>query len=106
MVILSSGDSMVIRTLGSVLHITPSRLIVVKISKPNEVPPLHCEVIDANNELIGHVIDVIGPVEAPFAVIKPVKLSALSFVKPSTVLFYRCKARKARRKHRRRQRRK
>ncbi len=97
---------MVIRTLGSVLHITPSHLIVVKISRPNEVPPLRCEVIDANNELVGHVVDVIGPVEAPFAIVKPIKLSVLSFVKPSTVLFYRYRVPKARRKRGRRQRRK
>jgi len=97
---------MVIRTLGPVIHVTSSRLIIVRLSNSTELPPLRCEVVDANSELIGHVIDIIGPVGSPYAVVKPMKLSVLSFIKPSTVLFYRYrKTRKAQRKPRRKQKR-
>ena len=97
---------MVIKTLGPVIHVTPSRLIIVRLSNPTELPPLRCEVIDANNELIGHIIDIIGPVASPYAVVKPAKLSILSFVKPSTVLFYRYhKIGKTQRRSRRKQKR-
>jgi len=95
---------MAIRTLGPVIHVTPSRLIIVRLSNPTELPPLRCEVVDANSELVGHVIDIIGPVKSPYAVVKPMKLTVLSFVKPSTVLFYRYrKSRKMQRKSRRKQ---
>ncbi len=85
------------RSLGSVLHITPSRLIIVKLSRPKPIPPLNSEVLDAQGERIGTIVDIIGPVDSPYAVVKPIKPAVLSFVKPSMVLFYR-PPRKERRK--------
>ncbi|MEM0026318.1 MAG: RNA-binding protein [Ignisphaera sp.] len=79
------------RPLGSVLHITRSRYIIVKIHDKKSLPILGSDVVDPNNEIIGKVIDVIGPIDKPFAVVKAVKPGIVSFLKPSTFLFYRTK---------------
>lgn len=79
------------RPLGSVLHITRSKYIIVKIHDKKNLPLLGSEVLDANNEIVGKVIDIIGPVDRPFAVVKAVKPGIVSFLKSSTFLFYRTK---------------
>ncbi len=80
---------MPLRPLGSVLHITKSKYIVVKLVKADDLPPLGAEVVDANNEVIGRLIDIIGPVTQPYAIVKPLKPSVVSFIKPTMFLFYR-----------------
>ncbi len=88
------------RTLGSVLHVTPSKLIIVRLSDPNNIPPLNVEILNASGEKVGVLVDIIGPIESPYAVVKPTSPIALSVAKPSTVLFYRVRSqpKKARRK--------
>lgn len=78
-----------LRLLGSVYTVTKSNLIIAKIDDPEKIPRIGDGVVDANNEYIGRVVDIVGPVTSPFAVLRPVKLSILSMLKPSTVLFYR-----------------
>jgi len=78
-----------VRPLGTVLHITRSKYVIVKIHEKKFLPPIGSEVVDANNELMGKVVDVIGPVDSPYAVVKPLRLSMISFIKPSMLLFYR-----------------
>lgn len=75
--------------LGPVLHVTPSKLIVVKLSNPKNIPKLGVEVVTASGELVGVLMDIIGPVDKPFAVVKPRGALALSLAKPSVVLYYR-----------------
>lgn len=75
--------------LGSVESITRSRLILVKIEKKDVVPSIGSKVIDANGAEIGWIMDIIGRVDQSYAVVKPLSYSVLSFVKPSTVLFYK-----------------
>ncbi|MEO3993430.1 MAG: Gar1/Naf1 family protein [Desulfurococcaceae archaeon TW002] len=56
--------------LGYYLHKTPSGKLIVKLSgkKP---PKLGSKVVDSRGNLVGIVTDIIGPVNSPYAVIKP-----------------------------------
>jgi RNA-binding protein len=58
----------VLQRLGKVLNVTPSQSIVVKVEK---APKAGATVIDENLKVVGRVFDIIGPVSAPYAVIKP-----------------------------------
>ncbi|MEM1646384.1 MAG: hypothetical protein QXL96_11115 [Ignisphaera sp.] len=75
--------------LGSVDIITKAKLILVRIEKPENVPIVGSKVVDANGVEVGKIVDVIGPISKPYAVVKPVSYAVLSLIKPSTVLFYR-----------------
>ncbi|RLG78032.1 MAG: hypothetical protein DRO12_00520 [Thermoprotei archaeon] len=77
------------RKLGAVLHITPSNLVVVKCTNPKEIPPLGAHVMGADGEVIGRVVDIIGPISSPYIIVKPLSPSKLNAVHPSTVLYYR-----------------
>ena len=54
--------------LGRVRALTPSRNIIVKTEK---APKIGVEVVDENLKVVGKVFDIIGPVSAPYAVVKP-----------------------------------
>jgi RNA-binding protein len=54
--------------LGKVSNVTPSRNLIVKAENP---PKMGFEVVDENLNVVGKVFDIIGPVSAPYAVIKP-----------------------------------
>ena len=54
--------------LGKVLNVTPSQNLIVKTENP---PKLGSEVVDENLVVVGKVFDIIGPVTAPYAVVKP-----------------------------------
>lgn len=56
--------------LGYYLHKTPSGKLIVKISSKNP-PKLGSKVVNSRGNLLGVVTDVIGPVNSPYAVIKP-----------------------------------
>lgn len=60
------------KRLGYFLHISPSGRIIVKLSLPSP-PKLGSKVFSSRGELIGVVVDIIGPVKAPYAVVKPIK---------------------------------
>ena len=53
--------------LGKVSNVTPSRNMVVKVENP---PKLGFEIVDENLNAVGKVFDIIGPVSAPYVVIK------------------------------------
>jgi RNA-binding protein len=53
--------------LGKGSNVTPSRNLVVKAENP---PKMGFEVVDENLNVVGKVFDIIGPVSAPYAVIK------------------------------------
>ncbi|MGD0644280.1 MAG: Gar1/Naf1 family protein [Candidatus Bathyarchaeia archaeon] len=48
--------------------LTPSKNIIVKTENS---PKLGAEVVDENLKVIGKIFDIIGPVSAPYAVVKP-----------------------------------
>ncbi|HKM59980.1 MAG TPA: Gar1/Naf1 family protein [Candidatus Bathyarchaeia archaeon] len=54
--------------LGRVRALTPSKNVIVKAEK---VPKIGTEVVDENLTVVGKVFDIIGPVSAPYAVVKP-----------------------------------
>ena len=54
--------------LGRVRVLTPSKNIIVKAEK---TPKIGSEVVDENLRVVGKVFDIIGPVSAPYAVVKP-----------------------------------
>jgi RNA-binding protein len=57
-----------LQRLGKVSNVTPSRNIVVKAENS---PKIALEVVDENLNVVGKVFDIIGPVSASYAVIKP-----------------------------------
>jgi len=57
-----------LQKLGRVSNVTPSQNIIVKTENP---PKLGSEVVDENLVVVGKVFDIIGPVTAPYAVVKP-----------------------------------
>ncbi len=57
-----------LQKLGRVRALTPSKNIIVRTEK---APKIGTEVVDENLKVIGKVFDIIGPVSAPYAVVKP-----------------------------------
>jgi RNA-binding protein len=58
-----------LQRLGRVIRVTPSQSLIVKAENS---PKIGSEVIDENLKVVGKIFDIIGPVSAPYAVIKPV----------------------------------
>ncbi|NWF87482.1 H/ACA RNA-protein complex protein Gar1 [Candidatus Bathyarchaeota archaeon] len=54
--------------LGRVLHITPSKNIIIKVEN---TPKLGETVVDENLKSFGTVFDLFGPVSAPYVAVKP-----------------------------------
>jgi RNA-binding protein len=57
-----------LQKLGRIRALTPSKNIIVKTE---QAPRIGAEVVDENLNVIGKVFDIIGPVSAPYAVVKP-----------------------------------
>jgi RNA-binding protein len=57
-----------LQRIGPVLHISPSRNIIIKAEK---TPRIGETVVDENLRVIGKVFDIIGPVSSPYASIRP-----------------------------------
>jgi rRNA processing protein Gar1 len=57
-----------LQRLGRISNVSPSGNAIVKAENP---PKIGSEVVDENLNVVGRVFDIIGPVSAPYAVIKP-----------------------------------
>jgi RNA-binding protein len=57
-----------LQKMGRVRALTPSKNMIVKTEK---APKIGVEVVDENLKVVGKVFDIIGPVSAPYAVVKP-----------------------------------
>jgi RNA-binding protein len=57
-----------LQKVGRVRALTPSKNLIVKTEK---APKIGSEVVDENLKAVGKVFDIIGPVSAPYAVVKP-----------------------------------
>ncbi len=79
---------MQLRRLGVVLHATPNGYLVATIEDPERLPPLGVQVFDEERKPVGQLLDVIGPVKQPYAVVKPASREMLKSVKPGTALYY------------------
>ena len=53
--------------LGKVSNVTPSRNMVVKTEN---LPKIGFEVVDESLNVVGNIFDIIGPVSAPYAIVK------------------------------------
>ncbi len=82
---------MSLKILGSIINITKSGLIITKIEDYKNLPRIGSFIYDANGEKIGTLIDIIGPINSPYAVIRVEHRAMLSLLRPSMVLFYRYK---------------
>ena len=59
---------MCLQRLGRIINLTPSRNFIVKTEK---APKIGSSVVDQNLKIVGRVFDIIGPVSAPYAVVRP-----------------------------------
>lgn len=59
---------MCLQRLGRVLNVTPAQNVVVKLEN---IPKMGAAVNDENLNVVGRVFDIIGPVSAPYAVVRP-----------------------------------
>jgi rRNA processing protein Gar1 len=57
-----------LQKLGRVRALTPSKNMIVKTE---QAPKIGAQVVDENLSVIGKVFDIIGPLSAPYAVVKP-----------------------------------
>jgi RNA-binding protein len=57
-----------LQRLGLILHVTPSRNVVARIEK---VPRIGETVVDENLKPVGKILDILGPVSSPYAMIAP-----------------------------------
>lgn len=55
--------------LGTVVNVSQGGLLV----KAPRMVPIGSSVVDVRNQPVGRVVDVIGPVAAPFLLVKPSK---------------------------------
>ncbi|UCH31183.1 MAG: H/ACA RNA-protein complex protein Gar1 [Candidatus Bathyarchaeota archaeon] len=65
------------KRLGCVLHISPSRNLILKA---DTLPKIGDKVIDGDLKSVGSVFDIIGPVPAPYIVVKSVTPEPQSLV--------------------------
>ena len=78
-----------LQKLGRVRALTPSKNIIVKTEK---APKIGSEVVDENLKVVGKVFDIIGPVSAPYAVVKPTVSEPVKLVnKPVYLLLSKAK---------------
>jgi RNA-binding protein len=63
-----SRGEMRLQRLGRLTNVSPSGNAIVKAEN---TPKIGSEVVDENLNAVGKVFDIIGPVSAPYAVIKP-----------------------------------
>jgi len=56
-----------LQRLGRISNVSPSGNAIVKAENP---PKIGAQIVDENLNIIGKVFDIIGPVSAPYAVIK------------------------------------
>ncbi len=68
--ILCIGVDVFVRRLGYFLHKAPSGKLIVKMTG-RKIPRLGSRVVDSRGRFVGIVVDIIGPVRAPYAVVKP-----------------------------------
>jgi len=87
------------RRLGTVLHVTRNGYIVVVLENRYRIPSLNVNVYDSHRRKLGVLLDIIGPVDEPYAVVKPSDKSVLKEIAQGTVLYYEEPKLRRRRKH-------
>jgi len=78
-----------LQKLGRITNVSPSGNAIVKA---DNAPQIGSQVVDENFTVIGRIFDIIGPVSAPYAVIKPsIKEPAKLLNKPVYLLLSKTK---------------
>jgi len=78
-----------LQRLGRITNVSPSGNAIVKAENP---PKIGSEVVDENLNVVGKVFDIIGPVSAPYAVIKPISREPIKIMnKPVYLLLSKTK---------------
>jgi RNA-binding protein len=57
-----------LQRLGLILHLSPSRNIIVKVEN---IPRIGETVVDENLKPIGKIFDILGPVSSPYVAVRP-----------------------------------
>ncbi|MEM4699527.1 MAG: hypothetical protein QXT74_01090 [Candidatus Nezhaarchaeales archaeon] len=73
------------KRLGRVLHSLKSGLIIVKLQGSSSPPAIGSSVLSKEGGVVGVVRDVIGRVDSPYVVVKPLKGQSR---KPVTELYF------------------
>ncbi len=76
-----------LQRLGRVLHTTHNGYIVATLETGEKLPPLNTPVYDEKTNRVGVLLDIIGPVKSPYAVIKPDRRDIR--VEEGATLYYR-----------------
>ncbi len=76
-----------LQRLGRVLHTTHNGYIVATLETGEKLPPLNTPVYDEKTNRVGVLLDIIGPVKSPYAVIKPDRRDIK--VEEGATLYYR-----------------
>jgi len=57
-----------LQRLGRVLHISPSRNVIIKIEN---IPKIGQTVVDENLKTVGKIFDIFGPTSSPYVTVRP-----------------------------------
>jgi len=86
-----------LQRLGRVLHVTPSRNVVVRTEMP---PRIGEKVVDEKLKPFGTVFDVFGPVSKPYVAIKPRTKDPQTFVNQNLYVIPNARNHRERRRRR------
>ncbi len=76
------------KKLGELLHKTNTGLLIVRSSHRDPRRLVGAIVYDRDMRRIGRIVDVIGPTESPYIVVKPESREIADLVEPGPVYFY------------------
>ncbi|MEM0355586.1 MAG: hypothetical protein QXT88_03190 [Desulfurococcaceae archaeon] len=76
------------RKLGILLSVYKNRLIIVKPLVKNVLETYGCEVFDNSMNKIGYVVDIIGNVNNPYIIVKPLSTDLMYIVEQGSTLFF------------------
>ncbi len=88
------------RKLGRPLHTVKRRVVIVEMEERK--PIIGASVYDYNLRLVGKIVDIIGPVKKPYAVVRPLEKKFLESMASSPKLYYETRPRRFLPKRRRR----
>ncbi|MCS7107882.1 MAG: Gar1/Naf1 family protein [Sulfolobales archaeon] len=76
------------KKIGHFSHRSASGRFIIKIHNQVKPPKLGSKVLTSDGSVVGLLIDVIGPVRNPYAVIKPLNSNVV--LEPLEELYVRC----------------
>ncbi len=77
--------------IGSISHLTRTGRVVVRVSRADKLPELGSLVYDDKRNPVGRVADIIGPVNQPFLLVKPLDKEKLHELREGQRIYYKPK---------------